>query len=179
MSNIGNKIIYFPKNVTVSNECNVITVIGPKGTLDLKCQNVEVIIQDLSIKVLPIDRSTKYKKFHGLYRTLINNMIIGVVDGFTKKLILNGLGYRASIENTMLVLSVGFSHSVYRKIPKDLDVSILDQNKAIQISGINKELVGLFASQIRNIRPPEPYLGKGIKYSYEKINKKQGKTNIK
>jgi len=179
MSNIGNKIIYFPKDVKVSNKNNIISVVGPKGSLSLKFHNVEVLIKDLSIKILPLNQTTRYKKFHGLYRTLINNMIVGVIQGFTKKLILNGLGYRANIENDTLVLSIGFSHTVYRKIPDDLDVSISDQNKIIEIFGINKELVGLFASQIRSIRPPEPYLGKGIKYSYEKINKKQGKTNIK
>jgi large subunit ribosomal protein L6 len=106
-------------------------------------------------------------------------MIIGVVEGFKKKLLLNGLGYRANIENKNIALSIGFSHTVYKQIPEGLNVNILDQNKTIEILGISKELVGLFASQIRNIRPPEPYLGKGIQYSYEKIIKKQGKTNIK
>jgi large subunit ribosomal protein L6 len=179
VSNIGNKIIIFPKEVKVSIKISTVSVTGPKGSLCLKFHNVNITIKDLSIIVSPISTAAKYKKYHGLYRTLINNMIIGVVKGFVKILHLNGLGYRANIENNTIALSIGFSHTVYKKIPEGLSVNIVDQNKTIEISGINKELVGLFASQIRHVRPPEPYLGKGIKYSDEKINKKQGKTNIK
>jgi len=179
VSNIGNKIILLPKEVKISIKDNIVSVIGQKGSLNLRIRNVSIRINDTTISVLPLNSNIKYKKFQGLYRTLINNMILGVSKGFKKKLILNGLGYRASIENNKVALSIGFSHIVYKAIPKNLNVNIIDQNKIIEISGIDKELVGLYAAQIRSVRPPEPYLGKGIRYSYESLAKKQGKTNIK
>lgn len=179
MSKIGNKVIIIPKGTNVSIKKNEISIRGPYGELSLSIKYVSITIEDNKIIVKLIYKRNKYKKYHGLYRSLINNMIIGVNNKFQKELLLSGVGYKVNMENNKLAFSIGFSHTVYRKIPPGLSVEILNQNKNIKIVGIDKGLVGLFASQVREIRVPECYLGKGIRYSNEIIIKKQGKTNTK
>merc|ERR1712151_1006041 len=114
------------------------------------------------------NNSPKYKKYLGLYRNLVNNMIIGNSLGFKKELIINGVGYRVTLENNLLMFSIGFSHIVYKKIPSSISIDITNQNKHIIVKGNNKEHVGLYAAEIRSLRPPECYLGKGIRYNNEK-----------
>lgn len=179
MSNIGNKPIIFTNSVKVLVNKKQVKVIGPRGELSLLVKHVSIIIEKEHIIVRLLHKKKLYKRYHGLYRSLINNMIIGVVDGFQKILILHGLGYRVTLKEKELAFSIGFSHIIYKKVPYDLTVVVSNQNKRIQILGINKEKVGLFSSQLRIIRPPEPYLGKGIRYADELIIKKQGKTSAK
>merc|ERR1711862_301340 len=117
----------------------------------------------------PSKEIKKLKKYHGLYRSLIQNMIIGVNSGFKKELIIEGVGYRANLENNRIAFSLGFSHVIYKSIPNTLSITMENQNKKIIISGNNKQVVGLYAATIRKLRPPECYLGKGIRYSNEII----------
>jgi len=179
MSNIGNRPIVFTNSVKVLVNKNEVKVIGPRGELSLFVKHVSIIVENQHIIVRLLHKKKLYKRYHGLYRSLINNMIIGVMDGFQKTLILHGLGYRVTLKENELAFSIGFSHIIYKKVPPGLTVIVSNQNKKIQILGINKEKVGLFASQLRIIRPPEPYLGKGIRYADELIIKKQGKTSAK
>lgn len=179
MSNIGNKSIVIPNAIKVLVKKNIVFIDGPLGESSQYIHHVNIIIKNNEMSIKLLCKKRKYKKFHGLYRSLINNMIIGVTNGFQKTLVLHGLGYKASIKDKTLAFSIGFSHIVYRKIPLDLNVSVSNQNKQINVSGINKEKVGSFTSQLRSIRTPEPYLGKGIRYIDEIINKKQGKKTTK
>lgn len=180
MSKIGNKIILIQENISVkliSNDCIVVN--GPKGRLSLYYKFVSISVNHLDILVKPLSNYAQYKKYQGLYRSLINNMIIGVSKGFIKKLILQGVGFKANIKDNVILLSVGFSHIVNITIPNNINIEISNQSQHIHISGIDKQLVGAFAAKIRDIYPPNAYLNKGIKYADESVVKKQGKTNIK
>ncbi len=179
MSRIGRMPIAVPAGVTVDiAENNQVTVKGPKGTLqrvlpaemDIKLEGDEVIV------TRPNDLK-KMKSLHGLTRTLINNMVIGVTEGYTKVLEVNGVGYRAAKQGKKLVLNLGYSHPVEIEDPEGLE-SKVDGN-TITISGIDKEKVGQYAAEIRDTRRPEPYKGKGIKYADEVIRRKVGKTGKK
>ena len=179
MSRIGKMPIAVPAGVTVDiAENNKVTVKGPKGTLervlpaemDIKMEGNEVIVSR------PNDLK-KMKSLHGLTRTLIHNMVVGVTDGYEKKLEVNGVGYRAQKQGKKLVLSLGYSHPVEMEDPEGLE-SKVDGNKIV-ISGIDKEKVGQYAAEIRDKRRPEPYKGKGIKYADEVIRRKVGKTGKK
>ena len=179
MSRIGRMPIAIPAGVTVDiAENNKVTVKGPKGTLErvlpaemeIKQEGAEVIV------TRPNDLK-KMKSLHGLTRTLINNMVVGVTDGFTKELEVNGVGYRAAKSGKKLTLSLGYSHPVEMEHPEGLE-SKVDGNKII-VSGIDKEKVGQYAAEIRSKRGPEPYKGKGIKYVDETIRRKVGKTGKK
>ena len=179
MSRIGKMPIAVPAGVTVDiAENNKVTVKGPKGELS------RVLASEMEIKmdgdVITVTRPNDLKRnraLHGLTRTLLNNMIIGVTDGYTKTLEVNGVGYRAAKQGKKLVLNLGYSHPVEMEDPEGLETKVED-NKII-VSGIDKEKVGQYAAEIRSTRAPEPYKGKGIKYDYEVIRRKVGKTGKK
>ena len=180
MSRIGRLPITVPAGVTVEiAENNVVTVKGPKGTL-VKELPVEMEIKQEDDKIIvtrPNDLK-KMKSLHGLTRTLINNMVVGVTEGYKKVLEVNGVGYRASKSGNKLVLNLGFSHPVEMIDPEGVESVVEGQNKII-VQGISKEDVGQYAAEIRDKRRPEPYKGKGIKYDDEVIRRKVGKTGKK
>jgi len=179
MSRIGRLPVAIPAGVTVElKEGNHLTVKGPKGTLERSfapAMNIEV--NGSEIVVTRPDDKKENKSFHGLTRALIQNMVTGVSTGFSKVLEINGVGYKAQKQGKKLVLSLGYSHPVEMEDPEGID-SAVEGNK-ITVSGINKEKVGQYAAEIRGKRPPEPYKGKGIKYSDEIIRRKVGKTGKK
>ena len=180
MSRIGRMPIAIPAGVTVTiAENNHVTVKGPKGTLE-RALPVEMTIKqegDDIVVTRPNDLK-KNKALHGLTRTLIHNMVVGVTEGYEKVLEVNGVGYRAAKQGNKLVLSLGYSHPVEMEDPEGI-TSVLDGQNIIKIQGIDKEKVGQYAAEIRGKRKPEPYKGKGIKYSTEVIRRKVGKTGKK
>lgn len=180
MSRIGKMPIAVPAGVTVDiAENNKVTVKGPKGTLERVLAPEMTIEKDGDTIVVKRPNDLKrMKSLHGLTRTLLNNMIIGVTDGYQKVLEINGVGYRAAKQGSKLVLSLGYSHPVEMEDPEGLEVVVEDQNKVI-VKGIDKEKVGQYAAEIREKRAPEPYKGKGIKYADEVIRRKVGKTGKK
>ena len=180
MSRIGRMPVAIPAGVTVTiAENNNVTVKGPKGTLvrDLPVE-MEIKEEDGHIVVTRPNDLKKMKSLHGLTRTLINNMIVGVTAGYEKKLEINGVGYRAQKQGKKLVLSLGYSHPVEMEDPEGLESTMEGQNVII-VKGIDKEKVGQYAAEIRDKRRPEPYKGKGIKYADEVIRRKVGKTGKK
>ena len=180
MSRIGRMPIAVPAGVTVViAENNKVTVTGPKGTLERVLPAEMAITQEGdTITVSRPNDLKKMKSLHGLTRTLINNMIVGVTSGYEKVLEINGVGYRAAKQGKTLNLSLGYSHPVLMEDPEDLEVIVEGQNKII-VKGIDKEKVGQYAAEIREKRAPEPYKGKGIKYADEVIRRKVGKTGKK
>ncbi|SNU09418.1 large subunit ribosomal protein L6 [Lachnospiraceae bacterium] len=179
MSRIGKMPIAVPAGVTVDiAENNNVTVKGPKGELKRALAPEMEIKQDGdTITVTRPNDLKRNRALHGLTRTLLNNMIVGVTDGYTKTLEVNGVGYRAAKQGKKLVLNLGYSHPVEMEDPEGLETKVED-NKII-VSGIDKEKVGQYAAEIRSTRAPEPYKGKGIKYDYEVIRRKVGKTGKK
>ena len=180
MSRIGRLPVAIPAGVTVEvAENNVVTVKGPKGTLE-RALPVEMSIkeEDGQIVVTRPNDLKKMKSLHGLTRTLINNMIHGVTEGYEKVLEINGVGYRAAKQGKKLTLSLGYSHPVEMEDPEGIETVLDGQNKII-VKGISKEKVGQYAAEIRDKRRPEPYKGKGIKYADEVIRRKVGKTGKK
>lgn len=179
MSRIGKQPIEIPANVEVKiDQSNFISVKGPKGTLERQLAS-ELKIEHVDNKII-VSRPSDLKKFrelHGLTRTLINNMVVGVTNGYSKVLEINGVGYRAAKSGNKLTLTLGYSHPVIMIDPEGLSTSV-EQNK-ITVSGIDKEKVGQYAADIRSKRAPEPYKGKGIKYVEERIRRKVGKTGKK
>ena len=180
MSRIGKMPIAIPAGVTVDiAENNVVTVKGPKGTLSRAlAPELEVKIEDGQVIVNRPNDLKKMKSLHGLTRTLINNMVVGVTAGYEKTLEINGVGYRVVKEGKKLNLTLGYSHPVIMEDPEGIETVCDGQNKII-VKGIDKEKVGQFAAQIRDKRRPEPYKGKGIKYADEVIRRKAGKTGKK
>ncbi|GHU58317.1 50S ribosomal protein L6 [Clostridia bacterium] len=180
MSRIGKQPVAIPTGVTVTlAEGNNITVKGPKGTLQRKLvDDMNIAVEKEQIVVTRPSDLKRHKSLHGLTRTLIFNMVNGVTNGYTKVLEINGTGYRAAKSGNKLTLTLGYSHPVEMIDPDGL-TSTLEGNNKITISGIDKEKVGQYAAEIRGKRPPEPYKGKGIKYSTEKIRRKAGKTGKK
>lgn len=180
MSRIGRKPIPFGSDVNVSlNPGNEMTVKGPKGTLSCTL-NSEMIIE-ITDNVITVQRpsdSKKHKSMHGLTRTLIANMVEGVTKGYEKVLEVNGVGYRAAKQGKKLVLNLGYSHPVEMEEIDGITIEVPNPNSII-VKGFDKQLVGEFAANVRKQRPPEPYKGKGIKYSYEVIKRKEGKTGGK
>ena len=179
MSRIGKLPIEIPQGVKISVTDDMITVEGPKGKLtqDYKPE-VSIKVNEKEVIVDRVNDSKSARAFHGLYRQLIQNMITGVSKGFTRSLLVNGVGYRAEVKGNILLLNLGFSTQIEYVINKDVTISCEGQNK-ITVSGIDKQKVGQACSEIRSLRPPEPYKGKGIKYEDENIRRKIGKSGIK
>ncbi|SIP91678.1 large subunit ribosomal protein L6 [Alkalispirochaeta americana] len=179
MSRIGRLPIDVPKGVTVTvNDMNV-TVKGPKGELSqLLRPEVSLDIQENSVVVSRKNDSKKAKGFHGLYRQLVANMVAGVTQGFSRTLLINGVGYRAEVKGNSVLLNLGYSNPIEYVIPEGVTITGEGANKLV-IQGIDKQLVGKTASEIRKVRPPEPYKGKGVKYEDEYIRRKVGKSGIK
>jgi large subunit ribosomal protein L6 len=178
MSRIGKMPITVPTSVTVELEDGTVRVKGPKGELARQVpRQISVVRADGELHVERSSDEPTHRSLHGLTRSLIANMVTGVTDGFTRRLEVNGVGYRAAVSSGNLVLQVGFSHPVL--VPAPPGISFVVQANAITVSGADKELVGEMAAQIRRVRPPEPYKGKGIKYTEEVIRRKAGKAGAK
>ena len=176
MSRIGNKPITVPEGIEVSLNGQKITVKGPKGTLEREIHNnISVKLENGIITVARPNDQKENRSLHGLTRTLINNMIEGVSKEFTKTLEINGVGYRAAKQGKTLVLTLGYSHPVNMEEPEGITYEVPNPNTII-VRGIDKQLVGQKAAEVRSKRPPEVYRGKGIKYDYEHIRRKEGKT---
>ena len=176
MSRIGRMPIAVPAGVDVKIDGNIVTVKGPKGTLTRTVnENISVALEDGVITVTRPNDQKENRSLHGLNRTLIANMVVGVSEGFKKELEINGIGYRAAKQGNDLVLNIGYSHNVVVPEIEGISIEVPSPNKII-ISGPDKQKVGQFAAEVRGHRPPEPYKGKGIKYSDEVIRRKEGKA---
>jgi large subunit ribosomal protein L6 len=176
MSRIGNKPVPIPANTKVTIDGRTVKAEGPHGTLSVEVNDsVTLAVDKGQLMVANATGRKEDKKFHGLYRSLLNNIIIGVSEGFTRKLEMVGVGYKATVAGKEIVLDVGFSNSKRLKIPTGIKVSV-EKNIAITLWGNNKEVLGQFAADIRKIRPPEPYKGKGIRYEGEVVRRKAGKA---
>lgn len=180
MSRIGRMPVTLPAGVDVKVEPgNLVTVKGPKGTLTQKLSEQMSLNQDGGvINVTRPNDAKDNRSLHGLTRTLLNNMVVGVTDGYKKELDVNGVGYRVAKEGNKLVMNIGFSHQIIMEEPEGISIDVPGPNKII-VSGIDKQKVGHFAAEVREKRPPEPYKGKGIKYADEVIRRKEGKTGVK
>ena len=180
MSRIGREPITIPAGVEVKvDENNHVSVKGPKGTLEYTMvPQMKVEIDAGVMHVTRPNDSKENRSLHGLTRSLLNNMVVGVTTGFEKKLEINGVGYRAAKEGKNLVMNLGFSHQIIVPETEDIQIDVPDANHIV-IKGIDKQKVGQFAAEVRGKRPPEPYKGKGIKYDYETIRRKEGKTGAK
>ena len=180
MSRIGRTPIAVPAGVDVKvSETNVVTVAGPKGTLERTISpEIGVSVDGAFINVTRPSDMPRHRSLHGLSRSLVNNMVVGVTDGLKKELDINGVGFRAAKEGKKLVMNLGFSHQVIIEETESISIDVPAPNKVI-ISGIDKQEVGQFAADVRKKRPPEPYKGKGIRYADEIIRRKEGKTGVK
>ena len=180
MSRIGRAPIAIPAGVEIRvEENNVVTVKGPKGTLTQQFNpNMAIAMENGELKVTRPNDAKENRALHGLTRTLIHNMVVGVTEGFKKDLEVNGVGYRVAKEGKKLVMNLGFSHQVTMEEIEGITIDVPDPNH-ITISGPDKQKVGQFAAEVREKRPPEPYKGKGIKYTDEVIRRKAGKTGAK
>lgn len=177
MSRVGKKPIKIPENVEVKIEGQKVIIKGPKGELFLEIRpEIGIKIKDKEIKIFLKKETKKSKAFWGTTRALLANTILGVTEGFEKKLEIQGLGYRAKLEDQNLVLQVGFTHPVKIRCPEGIKISV--EKNIITVSGIDKELVGQTAAEIRRVRPPEPYKGKGIRYLGEQVRRKVGKKAV-
>jgi large subunit ribosomal protein L6 len=175
MSRIGKKPVAIPGGVTATIDNGTLTVKGPKGTLAMGLSDlVEYKLEDGEISVKPANDSRQARAFWGMQRTLVSNLVEGVTDGFTKVLVIKGVGYRANAQGRNLKLQLGYSHDVDLSVPEGLEVKTPDQT-TVEISGTDKQAVGQFAAEIRRWRKPEPYKGKGIAYRGEYIFRKEGK----
>ncbi|MDX1414607.1 MAG: 50S ribosomal protein L6 [Candidatus Promineifilaceae bacterium] len=177
MSRIGKAPITLPNGVNVDFDGTVVTVKGPKGSLTQEFSTeMDIILDDGVLTVNRPSDSRNHRSMHGLTRALLNNMVVGVSDGYSKTLVVEGVGYRAEVEGKTLVLNVGYSHPVRMEPEADLEFAVEDRGKTIKVSGIDKQLVGEYAARIRKTRPPEPYKGKGIRYQNEHVRRKAGKA---
>ena len=177
MSRIGNKAVEIPDKVKVNvDQEGAVSVEGPKGKLEWKLpRQIRASVQDNQVSVVREAESRNVKALHGLSRSLVYNMVQGVSEGFTKQLEIEGVGFKAAVQGSMLNLSLGFSHPVTFSIPKDIKITVADNTK-ITVQGVDKQLVGQVAADIRGFYPPEPYKGKGVRYAGELIRRKVGKT---
>ena len=179
MSRIGRAPITVPAGVEVKVDGTLVSVKGPKGALELNvAPTMKVEVEAGVVTVSRPNDEKMNRSLHGLTRTLVSNMIVGVSEGFTKTLEVNGVGYRAAKEGKNLVLNVGYSHQIIMPETEDIQIEVPNPNQII-IKGIDKQKVGQFAAEVRGKRPPEPYKGKGIKYDYEVVRRKEGKTGAK
>jgi large subunit ribosomal protein L6 len=179
MSRIGKIPVKVPAGVKVTFAGEVMTVEGPKGKLTQKYHPV-ISFEDKGAEIV-VSRANEEKQtkaFHGLYRNLLNNMVTGVSAGFSKTLIITGVGYRAEVQGKLLMMSLGYSNDIYVGIPDGITITAEGGSK-VTVSGIDKQRVGELSAQIRKLRPPEPYKGKGIRYEKEKIRRKVGKSGVK
>jgi large subunit ribosomal protein L6 len=175
MSRIGKKPVAVPAGVTASIDGGVLNVKGPKGALSLTMRDeISYTVEDGGILVKPANDTKQARAFWGMQRTLVQNLVTGVTEGFTKKLLITGVGYRANAQGRNLKLQLGYSHDVDVAVPEGIEVKTPDQT-TVEISGIDKQKVGQLAAEIRRWRKPEPYKGKGIKYDGEYIFRKEGK----
>jgi len=177
MSRIGRKPISVPSGVTINvAENNYVTVKGPRGTLSQQMPpEISINQEDSTVMVVRPSDEKRHKALHGLTRSLLNNMVVGVSTGFQKVLEINGVGYRATKTGRNLTMALGFSHPVIVEAPEGIELTVGERNTVI-VAGADKQLVGEIAANIRGLRPPEPYKGKGIKYSDETIRRKAGKA---
>lgn len=179
MSKLGKLPVIVPAGVTVTVANNEVTVKGPKGELKQDfSKDIKVEVKEGHVIVTPLNSEKQTNAFHGLYRNLIHNMVVGVTTGFTKTLVITGVGYRAEVQGKTLMLNLGYSTDFFASIPDGLTVTA-DPSGKVVITGVSKQLVGEFSSQIRKLRKPEPYKGKGIRYDNEVIRRKVGKTGVK
>ena len=179
MSKVGKLPVAIPAGVTVTVANNVMTVKGPKGELKQPfSSNIKIDVQSNEAVLTTLNDTKQAGADHGLYRSLLNNMVKGVSEGFTKTLVITGVGYRAEVKGKELVMNLGYSSDYIVIIPNGLTVAATPDGK-VTITGIDKQLVGEFSSQIRKLRKPEPYKGKGIRYDNEVIRRKVGKTGVK
>lgn len=175
MSRIGKKPVTVPAGVTASIDGRVLSVKGPKGTLSLNLRDeISYTVEDGGIVVKPANETKQARAFWGMQRTLVQNLVTGVTEGFTKKLLITGVGYRAASQGKVLKLQLGYSHDVNIDVPEGIEIKTPDQT-TVEISGIDKQKVGQIAAEICRWRKPEPYKGKGIKYDGEFIFRKEGK----
>ena len=179
MSRVGKLPVAIPQGVTVEVKGSIVSVKGPKGTLTQDYQpEVTIAVADDRVVVARVNDSKRARSMHGLYRNLVNNMVTGVSAGFKKVLLINGVGYRAEVQGEILVLNLGFSNPVEYPIPGDLTIACEGPTK-ITIEGIDRQRVGQASAEVRSIRPPEPYKGKGVRYEDEHVRRKVGKAGIK
>ena len=175
MSRIGNRKLVIPEGVTVTEENSVVTVKGPKGELTTNLSaNISIKVEGNTLEVLRSNDNANTKTMHGTVNALINNMMTGVTKGFEKGLEIIGVGYRFQLKGNVLVISAGYSHPVEMEIPNGITVEV-PSNTEVTVKGIDKVLVGEFAANIRKVRQPEPYKGKGIRYKDEHVRRKEGK----
>ena len=179
MSKVGKLPVAIPAGVTVSVANGLISVKGPKGELKQSFHDeIDIKVEGTEVVLTTKNDAKQTNAYHGLYRSLINNMVKGVTEGFTKTLVITGVGYRAEVKGKELVMNLGYSSDYIAIIPEGLTVVATPDGK-LTVSGIDKQLVGEFCSQIRKLRKPEPYKGKGIRYETEVIRRKVGKTGVK
>ncbi len=179
MSRIGLQPVIVPKGVTVTVENNILKVKGGKGELTQSfVPLVEFSVNEGEILVSRKSESKQAKSMHGLYRSLLNNMVVGVSQGYSRNLVINGVGYRAEAKGKILLLNLGYSTQIEYEVPEGVQVAVEGNNK-VSVSGIDKTLVGQVAAEIRGLRPPEPYKGKGIRYENENVRRKVGKSGVK
>jgi len=176
MSRIGNKVITLAEGVTVDVQAdNFVTVKGPKGEISAQlCKEMTIEVEGANVKIVRPSDSIRHKALHGTTRALLNNMVYGVTNLFTKALVMEGVGYRAASKDGKLTINAGYSHLVELVIPEGVKVETPSATEIV-LSGVNKQVIGQFASEIRAVRKPEPYLGKGIRYKDEIIRRKEGK----
>lgn len=179
MSRIGNMPVDIPEGITIDYKPGFVSVTGPKGTLEQKMEGcVDIEVRDNRAIVKRKDETKRTRSLHGLYRKLLSNMVTGVNTGFSKTLLVNGVGYRVEVQGDFLILNIGYSNPVEYYIPEGTQIACEGTNKII-VSGIDRQKVGQVSSEIRSLRPPEPYKGKGIKYEDELVRRKIGKTGVK
>jgi large subunit ribosomal protein L6 len=175
MSRIGKKPVPLPKGVSAAVKDNTVSVKGPKGELKLRLvSEIEASVDEGGITLTPRSNDDRARSMWGMQRTLVNNLVLGVTQGFSQKLEINGVGYRAAVQGKKLQLQLGFSHDVNYPIPDGIQI-VAEKPTALTISGSDKQLVGQVASEIRGFRPPEPYKGKGVRYAGEYVRRKEGK----
>ena len=177
MSRIGKQPVEIPAKVQISVQGDEVSVKGPKGTLkQVLPPDMTITQEDSTLHVIRPSDSRRHRELHGLTRALINNMVNGVSTGYRKQLVIEGVGYRAEMQGKMLIMYLGYSHPIEVKPPENITFSVEERGRFVFVDGIDRQVVGQVAANIRNLRPPEPYKGKGVRYSDETIRRKAGKA---